>query len=91
MFITTEFRVYSPHVQSVQGLLAARRPDYMLRIMRDSKVDDPRPDEMAKAVAPYVHPRLAIVPHTAREREADPGGRACRIVRAGCRWQIRAE
>jgi hypothetical protein len=32
--------------------------DYMLRVMRDPKVDDHRRDDMAKAVAPYIHPRL---------------------------------
>jgi hypothetical protein len=30
----------------------------MLRVMRDPKVDDHRRDDMAKAVAPYIHPRL---------------------------------
>jgi hypothetical protein len=38
--------------------------EYMLRIMRDPKADDHRRDEMAKAVAPYVHPRFATIPHT---------------------------
>jgi hypothetical protein len=38
--------------------------DYMLRIMRDPNADDHRRDEMAKAVAPYVHPRFATIPHT---------------------------
>lgn len=33
--------------------------DYMLRIMRDPEADDHRRDEMAKAVAPYIHPRLS--------------------------------
>jgi hypothetical protein len=30
----------------------------MLRIMRDDKADAKRRDEMAKAAAPYLHPRL---------------------------------
>jgi len=32
--------------------------DYMLGVMRDKTVDNDRRDEMAKAAAPYVHPRL---------------------------------
>jgi hypothetical protein len=46
--------------------------DYMLRVMRDPKVDDHRRDEMAKAVAPYVHPRLATIPHTAESKKPTP-------------------
>ena len=33
--------------------------DYMLNVLRDPTVEYKRRDEMAKAVAPYVHPRLA--------------------------------
>jgi hypothetical protein len=32
--------------------------DYMLRVMRDPEQPPARRDEMAKAAAPYVHPRL---------------------------------
>lgn len=35
--------------------------EYMLRVMRDSKQKIERRDEMAKAAAPYVHPRLSAV------------------------------
>jgi hypothetical protein len=42
--------------------------DYMLKVMRDSKADASRRDEMAKAAAPYVHPKLASTQHTG------PGG-----------------
>ncbi len=42
--------------------------DYMLRVMRDQTVDHERRDEMARAVAPYVHPKLAAMEHTG------PGG-----------------
>ncbi len=42
--------------------------EYMLRVMRDQTVDHPRRDEMAKAVAPYVHPKLAAMEHSG------PGG-----------------
>ena len=35
--------------------------DYMLRILRDENEDTPRRDEMAKAAAPYCHPRLSTV------------------------------
>lgn len=33
--------------------------DYMLAVMRDATQPDDRRDEMAKASAPYVHPKLA--------------------------------
>ena len=33
--------------------------EYMLEIMRDPKADDTRRDEMARAAAPYLHPRRA--------------------------------
>lgn len=36
---------------------------YMLRVMRDQNVAKERRDEMAKAAAPYVHPRLSSVEH----------------------------
>jgi hypothetical protein len=35
--------------------------DYMIRVMRDEGAPDGRRDEMAKAAAPYVHPRLAAI------------------------------
>ena len=35
--------------------------DYMLRVMRDSKVPDPRRDDMAKSAAPYLHPKQLAV------------------------------
>jgi hypothetical protein len=35
--------------------------DYMLRVMRDETADPSRRDDMARAVAPYVHPKLAAV------------------------------
>ncbi len=41
-----------------QGLMPL---DYMLSIMRDETADAPRRDEMAKAAAPYIHPRLATI------------------------------
>jgi hypothetical protein len=35
--------------------------DYMIRVMRDQSAPVERRDEMAKAAAPYVHPRLAAI------------------------------
>jgi hypothetical protein len=35
--------------------------DYMLRVMRDSKVPNDRRDDMAKSAAPYLHPKLSAV------------------------------
>jgi hypothetical protein len=38
--------------------------DYMLQIMRDDAAEPSRRDDMAKAAAPYVHPKLAAIEHT---------------------------
>jgi hypothetical protein len=38
--------------------------DYMLGVMRDPAADLARRDDMAKAAAPYVHPKLAAVEHS---------------------------
>jgi hypothetical protein len=38
--------------------------EYMLRVMRDPAADSTRRDDMAKAAAPYVHPKLAAIQHT---------------------------
>jgi hypothetical protein len=35
--------------------------EYMLAVMRDEQADLHRRDEMAKAAAPYIHPRLATI------------------------------
>jgi hypothetical protein len=35
--------------------------DYMLRVMRDSRAAPERRDQMAKAAAPYMHPRLTAI------------------------------
>ena len=56
--------------------------EYMLRVMRDPKVDDHRRDEMAKAVAPYVHPRLATIPHIAESEKPIPLVARVEFVRA---------
>lgn len=37
--------------------------EYMLGVMRDALADTSRRDDMAKACAPYVHPKLASVQH----------------------------
>lgn len=37
--------------------------DYMLRVMRDPRVDCERRDRMAGQVAPYVHAKLSSVVH----------------------------
>lgn len=41
--------------------------EYMLRIMRDSSVDDKRRDAMALGAASFVHPKLAAVEHSGNE------------------------
>lgn len=35
--------------------------DYMLQVMRDTKADKARRDDMAKAAAPYVHPKFSAI------------------------------
>jgi hypothetical protein len=35
--------------------------EYMLAVLRDEAVEPQRRDEMAKAAAPYIHPRLSSV------------------------------
>src|SRR5947207_10335360 len=42
--------------------------DYMIRIMRDKSAPVERRDEMAKAAAPYVHPKLAAIEMDWREK-----------------------
>ncbi len=43
--------------------------EYMLKVMRDSKADGARRDDMAKAAAPYMHPRLNAIQHTGKDGE----------------------
>ena len=38
--------------------------EYMLFVMRDQKADPSRRDAMARAAAPYIHPRLSTVQHS---------------------------
>jgi len=33
--------------------------EYMLRVLRDPETESTRKDELSKAAAPYMHPRLA--------------------------------
>ncbi len=40
---------------------------YMLRIMRDPKQDISVRNEMARAAAPFLHPRLAAVEHAGKD------------------------
>lgn len=40
--------------------------EYMLKVVRNPKADASRRDDMAKAAAPYVHPKLASMQHTGR-------------------------
>ena len=43
--------------------------EYMLRIMRDEAAESTRRNDMAKAAAPYLHPRLSSVEHTGDTEE----------------------
>lgn len=38
--------------------------EFMLEVMRDAKADRAERLDMAKAAAPYIHPRLAAVEHS---------------------------
>jgi hypothetical protein len=38
--------------------------EYMLKVMRNPKASTDRRDDMAKAAAPYVHPKLAAHQHS---------------------------
>jgi hypothetical protein len=44
----------------------------MLAVMRDSDEPRERRDEMAKAAAPYLHPRLASVEQQISGKDGDP-------------------
>lgn len=41
--------------------------DWMLSVLRDTTVEFDRRDDMAKAAAPYVHPRLAATELTGKD------------------------
>jgi hypothetical protein len=45
--------------------------EYMLKVMRSrsKNVPDERRDDMAKAAAPYMHPRLNAIQHTGKDGE----------------------
>ena len=56
---------------------------YMLRVMRDPAASAKRRDDMAKAAAPYVHPRLAPILRSERPddgMEAEDANGEIRIV-----------
>ena len=41
--------------------------DYMIRVMRDETTEPSRRDDMARAAAPYLHPRLSAVDLTSKD------------------------
>jgi hypothetical protein len=41
--------------------------EYMLERMRDTSADYSERNDMAKAAAPYVHPKLAAIEHTGKD------------------------
>ena len=45
---------------------------YMLAVPRDETADPERRDEMAKAAAPYIHPRLASIEASHRGDKQNP-------------------
>ena len=50
--------------------------------MKLNSPDELRRDEMAKAVAPYVHPRFAMIPHTGDSEKPTPMVARVEFVRA---------
>ena len=40
---------------------------YMLQVMRDEQAESQRRDDMAKAAAPYIHPKLASTEMTGKD------------------------
>ncbi len=52
--------------------------DYMLKVMRDESAPNARRDDMAKASAPYVHPKLAAV-----DVNANLSGKVTFVVETG--------
>ena len=46
--------------------------EYMLAVLRDETADPERRDEMAKAAAPYIHPRLASIEASHRGDKQNP-------------------
>lgn len=43
--------------------------EYMLKVMRNSKASPDRRDDMARAAAPFMHPRLNAIQHTGKNGE----------------------
>ena len=41
--------------------------DHMIRVMRDETTEPSRRDDMARAAAPYLHPRLSAVDLTSKD------------------------
>jgi len=56
--------------------------DYMLTVMRDEGAGASRRDEMAKAAAPYVHPKLANIDHKSSDGSMTPQPTTIRIIAA---------
>lgn len=43
--------------------------EYMLGVMRNRNATNERRDDMAKAAAPFMHPRLNAIQHTGKDGE----------------------
>jgi hypothetical protein len=57
--------------------------DYMLSILRDETQDQAARIEVAKAAAPYVHPKLANIEHTGKDGAPLLDGISVVFVNAG--------
>lgn len=58
-------RVTAAQKMKTAATLSGETPlQYMLRVMNDEASEKPRRDDMAKAAAPYIHPKQATIEHT---------------------------
>jgi hypothetical protein len=57
--------------------------EYMLKVLRDRNAEWSRRDEMAKAAAPYLHPRLAAIEHGNKNELGIADRLAAALKRAG--------
>jgi hypothetical protein len=69
-------------VQAAVAMTGETPRDYMLRVMRDPRPDYGRRDEMAKAVAPYIHPKLSAIEHGSDDKKPVQVRMTIQFVRA---------
>jgi hypothetical protein len=63
--------------------------EYMLRVMRDDTAKAERRDEMAKAAAPFIHPRLSAIGHSGEIGTSVQVIRVPAICESDAEWERR--